>query len=101
MPTSPDKYELDERAAIRQYDAGTEKDKAEGLAKDDIKRRGKDNKSRIKELRRRVSELTGLIAKERNMQRSEELMNEWTRLRMLIIDLKEELKNGNGRRIPG
>lgn len=100
---SPDNegYEFEERAAIRQYDAGTEKPDAEQLALDDIKHRGNDKKTLIKRLQRRASELTKLIEKERNMQRSDELMKEWMRLRLRIIELRKEPKDDNDGRVPG
>lgn len=99
-------YEYEERAAIREFDSGLSREKAEALAAAEVRERSApqrklDPRQQLAELIADRDRIGKLMRAEENSEQKNELMKKWLNLAHEIIELKKEIEDGNDRRLSG
>lgn len=103
------KYEVDERSAIREFDASCPRERAEQLAEADmLERKGQQKiykrhraRSSIKSLQEKWHSTGAQMRAETDPVRKDELFSEWMNLATRINELRRESENDNDRRLSG
>jgi len=93
-----DSYEFEERAAIREFDGGYPREKAEQLAAADLQERQTqrqeqqrhDGRSRLQQLRDQRDQIGRQMRDTGESSQKNELFAEWQRLCTEIIELKKK-----------
>lgn len=94
---SDENYEIEERAAIREFDGHLSASDSEDFAADDIQQREKELtvegiKNLIKELQEKREKIGKEIMALKESERKKVLFEQWMQINKRILDLRKELR---------